>query len=379
MKKRKAPISDATRKKRRVFFARLKAFVLLIILAGTVFGIVSLKGLNQSDLIIDKENYGQISTGEQNSSDISETEETEGTEESTEVTLPDISDAAVAAMAKVKNPQLKMSYPIDGVINSKYAIVYDVTADEVLFAKDAEQKCYPASTTKILTAALTLEYADEDMQFTAGDELDMVNPGSSLAFLNKGSVLDREMMIDALMLPSGNDAAYTAAANIGRIIANNENLAPKLAVDYFVDEMNVRLKGIGAENSHFANPDGFHDDNHYTTALDMLKIALYATQFEGVKNSAAKPSRYVTFVSGEQMYWENSNKLIHEYSDCYYMYADGLKTGMTDEAGYCVVATAERYGHEVICVVMGGPASDKRWNDTLWLLDQAFSTIKQNN
>ena len=278
----------------------------------------------------------------------------------------------------VAQPVLKGNYPIDMEINSKYAVVYDVESKEVLYAKDAEEKCYPASTTKILTAAITLEYADEDMQFTAGDELDFVNPGSSLAFLNKGSILDREMMIDAMMLPSGNDAAYTAAANIGRIIAGNDSISAEKAVKYFVAEMNNKLKQIGATNTHFADPDGFHNDNHYTTALDMLKISLYATQFDGIMESAAKPSRNVTFVSGENIYWENSNKLIHENSDCYYTYATGLKTGMTDQSGYCVIATAERYGHEVICVVMGGEASDKRWNDTLALLDQAFVCIKNS-
>lgn len=372
---RKKPAnSERSRKSRRKWFARLRVFALLIVLAGSVYGLFSLGGNSVSELIIDKTRYSQLNVAPEETTFESQTN-VSGTEE--EIIAPD--NEVISAMASVPNPQLKSSYPIEGEINSSYAIVYDVQSDEVLFAKNAEEKCYPASTTKILTAALVLEYADANMQFTAGDELDLVSPESSLANLNNGSVLDLEMMIDALMLPSGNDAAYCAASNIGRVIADNENLNADKAVKYFVAQMNERLKGIGAENSHFENPDGFHDDNHYTTAMDMLKISLYATQFEGVRNSAAKPSRNVTFLSGEQIYWENSNKLIHEYSDCYYMYANGLKTGMTDQAGYCVVATANRFGHDIVVVVLGGPASDKRWNDTLWLLDQAFSVIRENN
>lgn len=372
---RKKPAnSERSRKSRRKWLARLRVFALLIVLAGSVYGLFSLGGNSVSELIIDKTRYSQLNVAPEETTVESQTN-VSGTEE--EIIAPD--NEVISAMASVPNPQLKSSYPIEGEINSSYAIVYDVQSDEVLFAKNAEEKCYPASTTKILTAALVLEYADANMQFTAGDELDLVSPESSLANLNNGSMLDLEMMIDALMLPSGNDAAYCAAANIGRVIADNENLNADKAVKYFVAQMNERLKGIGAENSHFENPDGFHDDNHYTTAMDMLKISLYATQFEGVRNSAAKPSRNVTFLSGEQIYWENSNKLIHEYSDCYYMYANGLKTGMTDQAGYCVVATANRFGHDIVVVVLGGPASDKRWNDTLWLLDQAFSVIRENN
>lgn len=354
-------------KKRQIAFARVRFFLLLTILAGSIYGITVLQKSSIGDLVINTSSYTQISLAPETNSDnkalVNETETNDNE----------------AVKAIVTQPVIKDSYPIDMEINSKYAVVYDVQSNEVLFAKNAEEKCYPASTTKILSAAITYENSDEETLFTAGDELDFVNPGSSLAYLNRGSILDREMMIDAMMLPSGNDAAYTAAATIGRKLAGNENISAEKAVKYFVAEMNKKAKQIGAVNTHFANPDGFHDDNHYTTALDMLKISLYSTQIDGVMKSAGKPSRNVTFVSGEQIYWENSNKLIHDYSDCYYTYATGLKTGMTDKSGYCVIATAERYGHEVICVVMGGESSDRRWNDTIALLDQAFVCIKNSD
>lgn len=108
----------------------------------------------------------------------------------------------------------------------------------------------------------------------------------------------------------------------------------------------------------------------------MLRITMYAQQFPIVVESANTPSEYAAFISGEQVSWENSNKLIQDYSDCYYMYANGMKTGMTDEAGYCIVATARRFDHDVICIVFGAPASDVRWNETISLLDSAFVKIR---
>lgn len=268
------------------------------------------------------------------------------------------------------------TYPIEMNITSKYAVVYDVTTNTVLYAKNADEKCYPASTTKLMTAALALDYVDEDFVFTAGDELDFVNPGSSLAYLNKGSQLSTQMIIDALMLPSGNDAAYVTAANVGRVISDNDRLSDKGAVQAFVDMMNRKAKRIGAENTHFANPDGFHDDNHYTTAMDMLKIALYAKDCPMIAESVQKVDLEETFLTGEQIYWKNSNVMINPYSQFYYCYSKGMKTGMTDEAGYCVVEMAERYDHQIIAVVLGGKTGQERWNDTIALLDAAFAIAK---
>ncbi|MGN0667454.1 MAG: D-alanyl-D-alanine carboxypeptidase family protein [Huintestinicola sp.] len=271
------------------------------------------------------------------------------------------------------------SYPLDMIIQTPYFVVYDVQGKRVLYAKNAYEKCYPASTTKILTAAVMMAYTDEDQTFTAGDELDLVEPGSSLAYLNKGSVLDREMMLDAIMLPSGNDASYCAAATVGRIIADNEELTPEEAVNVFINKMNETAAEAGCTGSNFTCPDGFHDDNHYTTAMDLLRITLYSEQFKEIAESGSKPFRDCTFLSGEEIWWTNSNKLIQEDSEYYYMYATGLKTGMTEHSGQCVVATAERFGHEVIIVCLGSENAAVRWNETTAMFDAAFAYIKNND
>lgn len=368
-RKRKPVPTEAARRKRRIAAARLKVLFIVLLIGGGIFGAVQLNKSIEVPLKVNAENYYRIVEN----SDVNGLFDGDTGELAEEV-------SASLSKYNVPQPKLTEEYPIDTVLQSKYAIVYDVQADEVLYAKNADQKCFPASTTKILTAAVILDNAPEDFLFTAGDELDFVNPESSLAFVNKGNVLDLETTIDALMLPSGNDASYMAAANMGRYIADNESLSPAESVQVFVDEMNRTAKLLGAENTHFTAPDGFHDDDHYTTVLDMLKITLYAMEKPKLTASAAKPSTYTTFVTGEEVSWTNSNKLIQETSgDCYYMYANGMKTGMTDQSGYCVVATARRFDHDIVCLVFGAEASDIRWNETISLLDAAFVQVKNRN
>ncbi|MDR0903513.1 MAG: D-alanyl-D-alanine carboxypeptidase [Ruminococcus sp.] len=287
--------------------------------------------------------------------------------------------AVFADDSKFIDINLDTEFPIETSLKSAYVILYDVTDGKVLFQKSADKKCFPASTTKLLTASVLLDVLPEDFLFTVGDEQELVQPGSSLAMLQKGNVLSMANMIDALMLPSGNDAAYTAAVACGRFIAGDETLSPKTAVDVFMTRCNETLHNIGAANTHFTVPDGFHDDNHYTTAVDMLKISIHAMEYPLLLESADKQYVNETFESGETVAWENSNLLIQESSaDCYYLYARGLKTGMTDESGYCVSALATRFGHDVICVTMGAEASDIRWTETISLLDSAFAYIREN-
>lgn len=365
-------VNSQKRRKQKIFYARLRIFLAIVLIVGTVIGVIQFNKSFENILSVNAENYYQI-TDEQEI-DPNTLEATESVDDA--VNIDNIKIDKDLLKYNITQPRLRSSYPIDMIIRSEYAIVYDIQADEVLYAKNADQQCFPASTTKILTSAVILDNVSDDFQFTAGDELDMVNPGSSLAYVNKGCVLDLPTMIDAIMLPSGNDASYVAAANVGRVIAGNDMITTEKAVQTFVDEMNRVAMYIGAENTHFTVPDGFHDDKHYTTVLDMLKITLYARQKPLLMESAGKPNKNATFISGEGIYWENSNMLLHEYSDNYYMYANGLKTGMTDQSGYCVVATAKRFDHDVVCIVFGAETSAIRWNDTIALLDAAFVQIR---
>lgn len=274
----------------------------------------------------------------------------------------------------------KDSYPIEMVIQTPYFVMYDVQGKQVLYAKNADERAFPASTTKILTAAVMMENTPDDIIFAVGDEQDLVMPGSSLAVLNKGqSRLDRDMMLDAIMIPSGNDAAYCAAAVTGRLMAENEDLSAKEAVNVFINKMNETAQEIGCTGTNFTCPDGFHDDNHYTTAMDLLRMTLYSEKFPQIAASGEKTYRELNYLSGESIFWNNSNKIIHPDSEYYYTYATGLKTGMTDMSGYCVVATAERFGHELIIVSLGSENSDLRWKEVIALFDAGFAYIRNND
>lgn len=373
--RRKKQLSPEAKRRQRAAQARIGSFLGVIALVAGVVALIVIGNNQEVPLEIRTDGYVCLETQDESSTQtvINENGEVVEVQKVTEAPKPEDLLAENIRKIKIDIPEAP---PIDMIIRSEYAIVYDSTANKVLYAKNAEEKCFPASTTKILTSAVTIKNAKDDMVFKVGDEQDMVNEGSSLAMINVGNELDLSMIVDGMMLPSGNDASYCAAANIGRILGEDESLSADGAVKLFMEEMNKTLKNIGCENTHFSVPDGFHDEDHYTTVKDMLRVTLYAQQFPLLVESAGTPDKYVTFLSGEAASWENSNKLIHDYSDCYYMYANGMKTGMTDEAGYCVVATARRFDHDVICIVFGASASDIRWNDTIALLDAAFVQIR---
>ncbi len=355
--------SLSDQRKKRILRARLYLLFILLLVAGCIWLIAS--ALSQiktvTELKIDSSAY-QVLAALPSESELEQIKHEEEMKVEEEIFAP------------------KDSYPIDMIIQTPYCVMYDVTDKTVLYSKNSEEKAYPASTTKILTAAVLMEYAKPDTIFKAGDEQDLVSPGSSLAMLNKGqSLLDRDMMLDGIMLPSGNDAAYCAAATVGRIIAENEELPADEAVNVFINKMNEKAAEIGCKGTNFTCPDGFHNDNHYTTAMDLLRITLHSKKYPEIAKSGEKSYRELEYLSGESIFWTNSNKLIQRDSENYYTYATGLKTGMTDQSGYCVVATAERFGHELILVCLGSETSAVRWNDTIALLDAGFAYIKDED
>lgn len=360
---RNSSYSAQMARRRRIWKARLYLLAIVIIAGLGIWALVST--LSQiktvSELTVDASGYRVLNALPSQS----EIEEAEHEEE-----------------MKIENEifEQKKSYPIEMIIRAPYCVMYDVQEKRVLYAKNSEEKAFPASTTKILTAAVMLENTQKDTVFTAGDEQELVQPGSSLAYVNVGNSLDRDMMLDALMLPSGNDASYCTAAVTGRIIAGDENMPAKEAVKTFVDKMNVTAEYIGCKNTHFTCPDGFHDDDHYTTAMDLLRIAVYSENYPEIAASGNKSSRDLEFLTGEKISWVNSNKLIQPDSgDLYYPYATGLKTGMTDYSGHCIVATAERFGHKLIIVCLGSESAAVRYNETIALFDAGFAYIRNND
>ena len=286
------------------------------------------------------------------------------------------SDITDNSSESVHESEEDISFEAD--VDAQYAIVYNATQKKVFFEKNADEKCYPASLTKLMTAIVALDHLKESEVFTVGTELSLVNKGSSIAFIAKGHRLTLKMLIQALLLPSGNDAAYAIAVGTYRLVTKNPGLSDKSAVEGFVDLMNKKAKEIGATSTQFKNPDGWHDDEHYTTARDMLLISEYAASIPLIAKTAATEEIKVVFLSGQHIVWKNSNALILKPTESngnryYNSRAKGLKTGFTTEAGYCLTSYAEDDGNIIFVIVMKSNGNGIRFADSNELIKQAFA------
>lgn len=269
-------------------------------------------------------------------------------------------------------------------LEAKAAILMGLENGEILFSKDANKKLYPASTTKILTALIALENGDLDEIVTVGNEAYLCPYDSSKAGLDVGEKISLENLLYGLMLPSGNDAAYTIAVHIGRKVKGDPSLPIDDALKIFLDLMNKRSRELGATNSHFVTPDGYHDDDHYTTAYDMALISAEAMKHDVFRKIVSTrmftipdwSSLHDPDVEDETRYWRNSNALIHPNDPFYYAHATGIKTGYTSKAMHCLVTSASRDGMELLTVVLGSSKNGK-WTDSAALLDYGFDNFER--
>lgn len=258
---------------------------------------------------------------------------------------------------------------LDANTASKAVALYDVSAGKLLYSKNADEKREPASLTKLLTAILAIEHCPEGFTFVVGDELNLVDYSeSSVSGLRKGQTFSLDGILQALLIPSGNDAAYTIAANIGRQLAGDANLKAQAAVNKFCDQMNTTAAALGAIHTHFSNPDGLPDDNHYTTANDILKIAVKAMSYPQIAQTVSMPRTTDPQLGARA----NTNLLLDPTSVYYYAYATGMKTGFTDDAGYCLAVSAEKNGRQLIAILMGAENVLGRWEDARGLMELAY-------
>lgn len=244
-------------------------------------------------------------------------------------------------------------------------LVFDATNDEILYTNSREgSKLYPASVTKLFSAYVALQYLDPGEIITAGDELNLVHPGSSVAYIAKGHQLYVESIVEGMMLPSGNDAAIMLAAAAGRRIAENEELDPEEAVQTFVREMNRMAKELGFERTHFANPDGWHSGSHYTCLNDMARIAKLALENKTISRYIRKYEDEVYFPSGQKVTWKNTNLILNPEEGYYRSDAIGMKTGYTRQAEYCLMAAYKcTDGRTLVIGVFGYADGNKRFSE----------------
>lgn len=247
--------------------------------------------------------------------------------------------------------------------------LYELTSLSPVHEKAAEETMASASMSKIVTAITALRYVEPDTVFTVGTELQLVQPGASICFIARGHRLTLHHLLMGMLLPSGCDASYTIAVNVARIVAEDPDMGDAEAVAYFCGLMNDVAAELGAVNSHFVNPDGWDDENHYTTVRDMAIFAAHAMEYEVLREIVSTPEKWVMFASGENITWRNSNALLHAESPYYHPGALGMKTGTTDNAGNCLLSVVEQNGTMYIAVVSGSPTRNGRYEDTLKLLE----------
>lgn len=323
--------------------------------------------ITTSPSIIDADIYAKDLEQIENSTDTATSNEnTEGESKSDKQTQEDakkIREEEALEAIRIKNPEIKVS--------AKAAVLMNAASKEVLYSKKALDEIQPASTAKLLTAIVAIELSDKKEEFTVGPEINLIAPDSSRAYLVQGQVLSLEQILDALLLPSGNDAAYVIAANLGRKLAGDNTLKPKAAVKKFLKKMNETADEIGVVHSNFQSPDGYDAEGQYTTAYDMALIATKSLQYDEILATVKKAKTRDILLSGEDVTWYNSNKLVKEGSGYYYKYAIGLKTGSSGEAGRCLISAAKKAEDVYISVVMDA-SYEGRWQDSIDLLSYAI-------
>ena len=250
---------------------------------------------------------------------------------------------------------------------AKSAILIEATTGEVLFEKNADEILYPASTTKILTAYIALQMADldNDVVTVSQEAIDMVPSGYQKVPLSAGEKVSMEDLIGAMLVMSGNEAANAIA----------EYLCG--SIDAFADLMNRTAQMLGcSSDTHFANPSGLQDANHYTTARDLAIIAQEAMKDERFRAIVAKPTYDMPDTNMRPARTLVGGTSILKAEDSYfYSAATGIKTGFTNAAGYCFVGSGKRGGIELISVVLYTSKAG-RWTDTKKLLEYGFTQVE---
>lgn len=261
------------------------------------------------------------------------------------------------------------TYPASRQLLAQQYFVYDCRANAFLTLSGTEdERIWPASVTKLFTAYVALQYLQPGTEITAGAELDYVAWGSSVAKLQMGDTLTAMQLVEAMLLPSGNDAAYVLAAAAGRVIADSPEMDAGYAVEVFMNQMNLQAAALGMTGSHFVNPDGIHDDNHYMSVADLATLGKLSMENATVMQYAATAREQVT-LHDETIEWKNTNALVDSTTPYYCPYAVGLKTGQTPSAGSCLLSAFLYEDYELIIGVFGCPEEEDRFDDTLQLFN----------
>ena len=242
--------------------------------------------------------------------------------------------------------------------NAKASIIMEVSTGQILYQNNVNEKYAPASMTKMMSLLLVMEYIEEggmklDDMVTVSENASGM--GGSQIFLKAGEKMSVSDLLKGVSIASANDAIVALAERVSG------------TEDAFVKKMNEKAKKLNLKNTNFKNVHGLDEANHYSTAHDMAVIARELVAHEKILEFSSIYEDYLRANTEEQVWLVNTNKLVRFYKG-----ADGLKTGYTKEAGYCLTATAKKDGMRLITVVMGEPDSSTRNTETMKLLDYGF-------
>ena len=249
--------------------------------------------------------------------------------------------------------------------SAKSAILIEASTGEVLFEKNADEKLIPASMTKMMSMLLILENIENgvlkwNQTITVSEHASSM--GGSQILLETGEKMSVKDLFKGIAISSGNDAVVALA----EAIAGTE--------DNFVLMMNKKAKELKLKNTNFKNPHGLDAANHYSSAKDMSLIAKELVKHKEVLKYTSVYEDYLRKNTDRKIWLVNTNKLVRFYDG-----VDGLKTGFTKDAGYCLTATAEKENMRIIAVVMGEPDSKTRNKEVSEMLDYAFAQYKTEN
>lgn len=248
--------------------------------------------------------------------------------------------------------------------NSQSSILMNYETGKIVYEKNSNEKLAPASMTKMMTLLLIMEkIEDGTIKYTDPVVIseNAANMGGSQIFIEANTQMKVEELIKGIAIASGNDAAVAMAEKVGG------------SVDSFVKMMNDKCKEIGCTNSNFVNVHGLDEENHYSSAHDMALIARELLHYQDILRFTSTYEEYLTKPDGTKIWLVNTNKLVR-----FMQGVDGLKTGFTTNAGYCLTATGLRNDIRFISVVMGVETSQKRSEDTSNLLTYGFNNYKIN-
>lgn len=262
-------------------------------------------------------------------------------------------------------------------LHAHNAFIYDTRNDNFLYSSTAvEVIVYPASTTKLFTSYVALQYLDIDQTITVGRELSYVADDASIAGFRHGDVVTVENLIYGALLPSGCDASYILAAAAGRAILKNQNVSSKEAINAFVSECNRMAQDLGMMNTNLTNPDGYHHRNHYFSMQALAIVGALALENEVLARVCATDAVTITYQNKDgkncTTTLRNTNLLIQPKSTYYHDLAVGLKTGTTGPAGACLLAAYQVTGGYLLIGVFGCNTSDGRFSDAHALFEASI-------